>query len=66
MHIDIGPDFDGCGGSGFRSAVIMSYVVLNESVNWLQWLGVGITMFGIALPELMKRKKSHSEIVCTL
>ncbi|MGG3451784.1 EamA family transporter [Domibacillus aminovorans] len=48
------------------TAVIMSYVVLNESVNWLQWLGVGITMFGIALPELMKRKKSQSEIVCTL
>jgi drug/metabolite transporter (DMT)-like permease len=48
------------------TAVIMSYVVLNESVNWLQWLGVGITMLGIALPELMKRKKSHSEIVCTL
>ncbi|OAH52790.1 multidrug transporter [Domibacillus aminovorans] len=48
------------------TAVIMSYVVLNESVNWLQWLGVGITMFGIALPELMKRKKSQSEIACTL
>ncbi len=48
------------------TAVIMSYAVLNESVNWLQWLGVGITMFGIALPELMKRKKSQSEIVCTL
>ncbi|QGQ97614.1 EamA family transporter [Paenibacillus psychroresistens] len=45
------------------AAVIMSYVVLNESVNWLQWLGVGITMLGIALPELMKRKKSQSEIV---
>ncbi|MEK3916756.1 DMT family transporter [Paenibacillus sp. FSL H7-0331] len=42
------------------TAVIMSYVVLNESVNWLQWLGVGITMFGIALPELIKRKKSQS------
>ncbi|MGO4276563.1 EamA family transporter, partial [Paenibacillus sp. TAF58] len=32
------------------TAVVMSYVVLNESVNWVQWLGVGITMFGIALP----------------
>jgi len=38
------------------SAVMMSYFVLNESVNWLQWLGVGITMFGITLPELMKRR----------
>ncbi|MDQ0920931.1 EamA family transporter [Paenibacillus sp. V4I5] len=45
------------------TAVVMSYVVLNESVNWLQWLGVGITMFGIALPELMKRKKSPAVIV---
>lgn len=45
------------------TAVIMSYVVLNESVNWLQWLGVGITMIGIALPELMNRMKSHLELV---
>lgn len=45
------------------TAVVMSYVVLNESVNWLQWLGVAITMFGIALPELMKRKKSPAVIV---
>lgn len=42
------------------AAVIMSYVALSESVNWLQWLGVGITMFGIALPELMKRMKGQS------
>lgn len=41
------------------TAIIMSYVALSESVNWLQWLGVGITMFGIALPELMKRKKGQ-------
>jgi drug/metabolite transporter (DMT)-like permease len=39
------------------AAVIMSYLVLNESVNWLQWLGVVITIFGIALPEVMKRRK---------
>ncbi|KRF09777.1 EamA family transporter [Paenibacillus sp. Soil787] len=45
------------------TAVIMSYVVLNESVNWMQWLGVGITMIGIALPELMKRKKSAAVMV---
>ncbi|MBW7455037.1 DMT family transporter [Paenibacillus sepulcri] len=44
------------------TAVMMSYIVLNESVNWLQWLGVGITMFGIALPEFMKRKKVQSEL----
>lgn len=45
------------------TAVVMSYVVLNESINWMQWLGVGITMFGIALPELMKRKKSAAVVV---
>ncbi|SDM85575.1 Threonine/homoserine efflux transporter RhtA [Paenibacillus sp. yr247] len=39
------------------TAVIMSFVVLNESVNGLQWLGIIVTMFGIALPELMKRSK---------
>ncbi|NQX66849.1 EamA family transporter [Paenibacillus alba] len=38
-------------------AVVMSYFVLNEAVNWLQWLGVVVTMCGIALPELMKRMK---------
>ncbi|NEW05042.1 EamA family transporter [Paenibacillus sp. SYP-B3998] len=42
------------------TAVVMSYVVLNEAVNWLQWLGVAVTMFGIALPELMKRKKKQA------
>ncbi|MCM3626096.1 DMT family transporter [Paenibacillus glycanilyticus] len=38
------------------TAVIMSFIVLNESVSWMQWIGVGITICGIALPELMKRK----------
>jgi drug/metabolite transporter (DMT)-like permease len=39
------------------TAVIMSFIVLHESVNGLQWLGVIVTMLGIALPELMKRRK---------
>ncbi|WP_042161286.1 EamA family transporter [Paenibacillus gorillae] len=42
------------------AAVIMSFAVLHESVSWLQWLGVGITLCGIALPELMKRKAYRS------
>ncbi|MBO7746741.1 EamA family transporter [Paenibacillus sp. MWE-103] len=45
------------------TAVMMSYVILNESVSWLQWVGIGVTMLGIALPELMKRKKSLAKIV---
>ncbi|GFZ84829.1 multidrug transporter [Paenibacillus marchantiophytorum] len=44
------------------TAVIMSYVVLSESVNWLQWLGVVVTMCGIALPELAKRRKRQGMI----
>lgn len=47
------------------AAVIMSYLVLNETVNWLQWLGVGITIFGIALPEMIKRRsdKHINEVI---
>ncbi|GGG69253.1 EamA family transporter [Paenibacillus radicis (ex Gao et al. 2016)] len=44
------------------TAVMMSYVVLHEYVNWMQWAGVGITMLGIAQPELMKRMTRNSEI----
>lgn len=39
------------------TAVIMSFIVLHESVSGLQWLGVIITMLGIALPELLKRRQ---------
>ncbi|NOU67981.1 EamA family transporter [Paenibacillus sp. LMG 31461] len=39
------------------TAVIMSFLVLHESVSGLQWLGVIVTMLGIALPELMKRRR---------
>ncbi|MBD0378955.1 EamA family transporter [Paenibacillus sedimenti] len=45
------------------AAVLMSFVVLNESVHWLQWLGVAVTMFGISLPELMKRRKNRQAII---
>lgn len=39
------------------TAVIMSFLVLHESVSGLQWLGVIVTMLGIALPELLKRRR---------
>lgn len=42
------------GAAELPTAVIMSFVVLHETVNALQWVGVMITMFGIALPEIMK------------
>ncbi|WNR46302.1 DMT family transporter [Paenibacillus roseipurpureus] len=38
------------------TAVILSFIVLHEPVNALQWCGVTITMFGIAWPELKKRR----------
>lgn len=39
------------------TAVVMSFIVLHESVSGLQWLGVVITMAGIMLPELLKRRQ---------
>lgn len=44
------------------TAVIMSFVVLHETVNGVQWTGVIITMLGIALPELMKFRKRRSQM----
>lgn len=44
------------------TAVIMSFVVLHETVNGMQWTGVIITMLGIALPELMKFRKRRSQM----
>ncbi|OCT15648.1 multidrug transporter [Paenibacillus pectinilyticus] len=44
------------------TAVVMSFVVLNESVNGLQWIGVIVTMLGIALPELLKRRKRQHQL----
>ncbi|MNW15884.1 hypothetical protein D3C71_2145390 [compost metagenome] len=39
------------------TAVVMSFIVLHESVSGLQWLGVVVTMTGIMLPELLKRRQ---------
>ncbi|MEC0266180.1 EamA family transporter [Paenibacillus anseongense] len=43
------------------TAVVMSFVVLHETVHSIQWIGVIITMVGIALPELMKLRKRRSQ-----
>ncbi|MGG1552593.1 EamA family transporter [Paenibacillus ferrarius] len=45
------------GAAELPTAVTMSFVVLHESVSALQWIGVIITMIGIAVPELIKRKR---------
>ncbi|TXK75169.1 DMT family transporter [Paenibacillus sp. N3.4] len=42
------------------TAVVMSFIVLHETVNGLQWFGVIVTMFGIALPELMKYRRNNA------
>ncbi|MDR6882107.1 DMT family transporter [Bacillus sp. 3255] len=43
------------------TAVIMSYVVLHETVQAVQWIGVVVTMLGIALPELMKFRQRQKQ-----
>lgn len=43
------------------TAVMMSYLALNESVTAMQWGGVIITIAGIALPEMIKRGWTRTE-----
>ncbi|MBN6186081.1 DMT family transporter [Aneurinibacillus sp. BA2021] len=43
------------GAAELPMAVIMSSVVLHEAVHALQWIGVGIILLGIAVPELLAR-----------
>jgi drug/metabolite transporter (DMT)-like permease len=45
------------GASELPVAVMMSAFVLNEYVSVLQWTGVATVLIGIALPELLKRKR---------
>lgn len=41
-------------------AVMMSSLVLAEHVSFFQWTGVVIILFGVALPELISLRKSHT------
>ncbi|NBD23323.1 EamA family transporter [Paenibacillus glycinis] len=43
------------GASELPVAVMLSAVVLHENVSLLQWAGVALVLFGVALPELAKR-----------
>lgn len=45
------------GAAELPSAVFFSSVIVHESVTALQWLGICIIMFGIAVPELFSRTK---------
>lgn len=48
------------GAAELPTAVFLSRVVLNESVHWLQWVGVAVILLGIALPELHAWRKPAS------
>jgi drug/metabolite transporter (DMT)-like permease len=41
-------------------AVMMSSLVLAEHVSFFQWTGVVVILFGVALPELISLRKSHT------
>jgi drug/metabolite transporter (DMT)-like permease len=43
------------GASELPVAVMLSAIVLHESVSALQWAGVVLVLLGVALPELVKR-----------
>ncbi len=48
------------GASELPVAVLLSSFVLNEHVSALQWTGVIVVLVGIALPELLKRRRKLS------
>lgn len=48
------------GASELPVAVLLSSFVLNEHVSTLQWAGVVVVLIGIALPELLKKRRSLS------
>lgn len=44
------------GSAELPTAVFMSRFVLQESVTFLQWLGVAVILVGIVIPEISKRR----------
>ncbi|WP_028610780.1 EamA family transporter [Paenibacillus harenae] len=49
------------GATELPVAVLLSSFVLNEHVSMLQWVGVIVVLFGIALPELLKRRRMSAQ-----
>ncbi|MBB6690204.1 EamA family transporter [Cohnella xylanilytica] len=43
------------GAAELPVAVLLSAVVLHERVSAIQWLGVGLVLLGVSLPELLRR-----------
>jgi drug/metabolite transporter (DMT)-like permease len=48
------------GAAELPVAVLLSAVVLHEEVSALQWIGVGIVLAGVALPEWLRRMRRSS------
>lgn len=49
------------GASELPVAVLLSSIVLHEQVSLLQWVGVGLVLIGVALPELIKKRSIRIE-----
>ncbi|MGD8189691.1 EamA family transporter [Brevibacillus ginsengisoli] len=49
------------GSAELPTAVLMSSVVLGESVNMMQWLGVILILFAISLPEWKRRRETQTQ-----
>lgn len=48
------------GASELPVAVLLSSFVLKEHVSLLQWVGVAVVLLGIALPEVLKKRREGS------
>lgn len=51
------------GASELPVAVLMSMLVLGETVSLFQWIGVCIVLIGIAIPELMRKRRHVSRTI---
>ncbi|MFC4775166.1 DMT family transporter [Paenibacillus sp. GCM10023252] len=47
------------GAAELPVAVLVSSIVLGEHVSSLQWIGVGLVLLGVALPELLKHRRRN-------
>ncbi|MCU6708144.1 DMT family transporter [Paenibacillus sp. J5C_2022] len=51
------------GAAELPMAVLLSTLVLREDITLLQWGGVAIILFGVAYPELMRRRRKGAAAV---
>ena len=51
--------------SELPASIICAVIIISEAVTWLQWVGVALLFFGIALPylaELAKKRKKRQQV----